>query len=62
MKLLGTLVKKHPEKYEDFVFAGIPEKIVKNFDTKWPIEIIKKIIDLFARMAMKNENVKDILG
>jgi hypothetical protein len=45
---LGSLVKKYPQKYEDFVFAGIPEKIVTNFDPNWPIEIIKKVIDLFA--------------
>jgi DNA-binding ferritin-like protein (Dps family) len=40
----------------------VPEKIVNNFDPNWPIEIIKKVIDLFARMAIKNENVKDIIG
>lgn len=62
LKLIGNLVKKYPERYEDFVFAGIPEKIVQNYDQQWPIEIQKKILDLFARMAMKNENVKDILG
>lgn len=62
LKLLGSLVKKNPDKYEDFVIAGIPEKIVTHFDANWPIEIIKKIMDLFARMAIRNEHVKDILG
>jgi DNA-binding ferritin-like protein (Dps family) len=62
LKLISCLVKKYPENYEDFVFAGVPEKIVNNFDPNWPIEIIKKVIDLFARMAIKNENVKDIIG
>lgn len=62
LKLLGSLVKKYPERYEDFVIAGLPEKIVNNIDAGWPIEILKKILDLFARMAIKNEHVKDILG
>lgn len=60
--MISTLIRKHPENFEDFVFAGIPEKIIENFDMNWPIEIIKKIIEIFARLAANNENVKDILA
>jgi hypothetical protein len=29
---------------DDFIFAGIPEKIITNFDEEWPVDIIKEII------------------
>jgi hypothetical protein len=38
--------------------AGIPDKIINEFDREWPIEIVKKIIDLFARMV-KNDHAKN---
>ena len=38
--------------------AGIPEKIIQEFDNEWPVEVLKKIIELFARMV-KNEEVKN---
>lgn len=28
LKLLSSLVKKYPSRFEEFVFAGIPEKII----------------------------------
>lgn len=36
LKLLNLLLVKYEDKLEDFVFAGIPEKIIANFDEKWP--------------------------
>jgi hypothetical protein len=35
---------------DDFIFAGIPEKIIANFDKEWPVDIIKEIISLFNQM------------
>ena len=61
LKLLTGLVNKYKDKLEDFAFAGIPEKVIISFDMEWPVEIIKQIIDLFAKMA-KIEMVKDILA
>lgn len=31
VKFLSVLIKKNPDKIEDFIFAGIPEKITENF-------------------------------
>lgn len=61
LKLLTGLVNKYSDKLEDFAFAGIPEKIIESFDMEWPVEIIKQIIDLFAKMT-KIEMVKEILA
>lgn len=55
------LVKNNPDKLEDFVFAGIPEKIIENFDKEWPVEIIKETIALFNKMVVHSE-VKNIIS
>ena len=46
---------------EDFVFAGVPEKIIQNFDHEWPLDIIKETIGLFYEMA-PNQEVKNLLS
>lgn len=55
------MVKKNPDKINEFVFSGIPDKIIDNYRSKWPKEIHKEIIELFTEMA-PNEEVKDICG
>lgn len=32
VKFIAMLVKNNPDKLEDFIFAGVPEKIIANFD------------------------------
>ena len=48
-------MKKYPKRYGDFIFAGVPEKIIQAFSKKWPIEIVKKMIELFSKMVSNNE-------
>ena len=55
------LVKNNPEKLDDFIFAGIPEKIINNFEKEWPVEIIKEIIALFNKMVVRSA-VKNIIS
>ena len=55
---MSVLIHKYPDRLDEFLMAGIPEKIIDEFDREWPIEIIKKIIELFARMV-RNDHVKN---
>ena len=55
---MSVLIHKYPDRLDEFMLAGIPEKIIDEFDMDWPIEIIKKIIELFARMV-RNDHVKN---
>ena len=61
VKLLMKLIEKYPGKYEEFCFAGIPDKIINGFNKVWPDEIIRKILEMFCKVA-KHENVKDIIA
>ena len=36
LKLLYGLVNTHEDKLEEFVFAGVPEKIISEFNQDWP--------------------------
>jgi len=55
------LIDNYPDKYDEFCFSGIPEKIIKAFNKNWPEEIIRKILEMFAKVA-KYENIKDIIA
>ncbi len=61
LKVLMKLIQTYPEKIQDFAFAGIPEKIIQAYDEDWPIEIDKKVIEMFSAVAVMDD-IKNVIA
>jgi hypothetical protein len=61
LRLNREITKKYPEKMDQIVEAGVPEKIIRSFSRDWQLEIITLMMELFQVCAEK-ENVKVVIS
>lgn len=61
MKLVQVLLDKYPERLEEFNFVGVPEKVIGAFKPDWKEDIVKMMLEVFAKVAVL-PSAKAVLG